>query len=167
MAACAPAGKHSLTHNYGACKAHVSLQYVRTILTLKLTERWRVKKSVIPGRRLTGQNGTLKAPLPLPLSYPFSLSFSMIWCMAPINVPLLSLNRKTMQKWKHLLKGMREWCMTSLYTKTAVPPMISRGFQKSRGPLSKTPFTCVDETWKSETPLMIRTQMGRVIAGPN
>ena len=131
MAACAPAGKHSLTHNYGACKAHVSLQYVRTILTLKLTDRWRVKKSVIPGRRLTGQNGTLKAPLPLPLSYPFSLSFSMIWCMAPINVPLLSLNRKTMQKWKHLLKGMRAWCMTSLYSKTAVPPMISRGFQKS------------------------------------
>ena len=42
------------------------------------------------------------------------------------------------------------------------------GFSKTsfRGPFSKTPFTCVDETWKSETPLVIRTQVGRVIAVP-
>ena len=49
--------------------------------------------------------------------------------MAPINVPLLLLNRKTMQIRKRLLKGMRLWCMTSLYSKTAVPPMISRVFK--------------------------------------
>ena len=35
--------------------------------------------------------------------------------MAPINVPLLLLNRKTMQIRKHLLKGMRLWCMTIVF----------------------------------------------------
>ena len=59
---------------------------------------------MILGRRLTGQIGTLKAPLPLPLSLLPYFSNDM---MAPINVPLLLLNRKTMQIRKPLLKGMR------------------------------------------------------------
>ena len=129
MAACAPAGKHSLTHMEPAKQTLVCS-------TCEWFWRWNLPRDneskIIPGRRLTGQNGTLKAPLPLPLplSCPFSLKFSNDM-VAPINVPLLSVNRKTMQIWKHLLKGMRLWCMTSLYSKTTVPRMISRGFQKS------------------------------------